>query len=122
MNEYNSLFISALDRVKNTKKISFKSQAEALGWKIKEIYNIRQGIKIVTKKELENFLELFELEKEDIIESLDESNVEYSYKSNPYKKLSKALEENNKYLKEKVERLELENSQLKAEIYKIKNG
>lgn len=86
---------------------------------------LRRGARKTDVQILQKIVQVFPKVKNgdfENISEIEETDVEYSYKGNPYKKLSKALEENNEYLKEKVKKLEIENSQLKAEIYKLKNG
>ena len=86
---------------------------------------LRRGARKMDKQILQKIVQVFPKVKNanfSSAENLSENDVEYSYKSNPYKKLSEALEENNAYLKEKVKKLEMENSRLKAENYKLKNG
>lgn len=119
---YNKLIIKALEQIKIKRNLKIKDVSPLLGMKTKQLYSLNNLGKIATEKDFLKITENFPEIKKDDLGVIEETDIEYSYKSNPYKKLSEALEENNAYLKEKVERLELENSQLKAEIYKIKNG
>lgn len=118
---YNHLIINALNLIKIKRNLKISDIAERSGYKTKDLYNIKSHGRIAKEEDYYKIKEGFpEMGFKDL-EKVEETDVEYSYKSNPYKKLSEALEENNEYLKEKVKKLELENSLLKAEIYELKN-
>ena len=126
--DYNLLFIRGLDLIKNEKKISFSKQFEQLGIGEKAGYNIRQGIKKVSKEEWKKFLSIFPdaISLENNIDTLEDPEVHYNYgKENVWrelaqerKKMIEMIEVKNKGLEEKIKVLEDRVKQLESLISK----